>query len=141
MTILALLPNVEELVVTWLTPILTAANSVSTRLPAEPNWPAVTVQRVAGGPSQDWEDSPLVQIDCWGALETSDTGEMDAYLLGQTVIAHRGTLLRAWTLTDGNTYQVTGVDVSSGPNRATDPDTGRPRYIVDLLLTVSPLES
>ncbi len=126
-----LLPSAVVVTVGWLktNPDLAAIHGgrVGTKLNA--TLPAVRVQRISGTVVEVWEDSPVLQVECWAATE----GEAD--LLARTVIGAlptvRGTYAsgRVWT------YQV-----ESGPFWAPDDPqlSNNARFILSVRLLTTP---
>lgn len=124
----ALLPSAEALVVAFLRaqPAVMAivGNRISTRIPDAPTWPLIRVRRVGGTPQATWEDAPRVQIECW-----ADVGQdVAADDLSRAVIS---VLVDAGYRVGGAGYLAVAVPVL-GPLPLYDPDTDRPRYIVDV---------
>ena len=111
-----LLPSMPKLAVAWGSahPALAAIHGgrFGTRLAA--TLPAVRVTRIGSAPTHRFEDSPVLQFECWA----NDEGGAD--LLARTLVASLPTFLTA---------QVRGFRVLShfwSPDLTTD----RPRYIV-----------
>jgi hypothetical protein len=133
---LPLLPDVVDLAITALAAQSTVTALVSTRLysrlPDVPTWPLLVVTLV------DHDESPepafgvaRVQVDAWGA-GNGPGYDQAAFTLARTVVSVARDLR--------GTY-AGGTIVGCAPGLivpAPDPDTGRARSIVDLLLTSHP---
>lgn len=130
----ALLPDLEQLVreVLLLDPRIVelVGPRISATLPDAPVFPLVTLTRVGGAPSVlEWVDSGRVQLDAWAATKA-----------GASDLARE--LIRA--LADARGRRVPGVGVLTavsvvlGPLWQPDPDTLRPRYLVDVQAVAHP---
>lgn len=121
------LPSAEALVVTWLKSrsALTAIHGgrVSTRL--KNTLPAIRVQRIGGIVAEDWEDQPVVQIECWAADEDI------ADDLSRTVVAE---------LPSVRGGQVKTYEIESGPYMVPDDPalSTNSRYTLDVRFIITP---
>lgn len=126
-TALPILPSAEGVVVTWLKsrPALNAIHGgrVSTKL--KPTLPAIRVQRIGGAVVNDWEDQPVVQLECWAADE--DTADR----LARTVVAE---------LPTSRGGSVHTYEIESGPYMVPDDPalSTNSRYIVDVRFVITP---
>jgi hypothetical protein len=126
-TALPKLPSAEALVVSWLKsrPALTTIHGgrVGTRL--KTTLPAIRVQRIGGAVVNDWEDHPVVQIECWAADE--DTADD----LSRTVVAE---------LPTARGGQVKTYEIESGPYMVPDDPalSTNSRYNVDVRFITTP---
>jgi hypothetical protein len=151
-----LLPDAELVAVNWArtNPAIAAivGGRVATRLPetSRLTFPFLRVFRVATGTAERSEaptDVALLQWDAFadGSLEGGqDYGT--ASLLARTVAAeltvfdgYQGDPVdRRVTLGDGSEAIIDGSQVSSGPDRQTEPTTGWARYRLDTLVQIRP---
>lgn len=130
----ALLPDMEQELVTWLTAnaSLTPLHGgrVSTELPTD--LACLQVTALGGTQPWPWEASVEFAISAWGGTGTS--AKADANLLARTVAAAAYELVGT-AVTGG---RVVGVDVRLAPLWSPDEDTARPRYRTDIALIVMP---
>lgn len=94
--------------------------------------PRIQLFMLAGLLTEPFEESTEFQVDCWGSAGTT-TGEREAKTLARTVCtridAMRGPLAGG---------AVTSALVSVRPFDLSDPDTGRPRCVCQVAVTISP---
>lgn len=127
---LTLLPSAAKVTVAWLKGNADLAalhgGRVGTKLNA--TLPAIRVQRIGGSPDEVWEDSPLLQIECWAA----DEGAADD--LARSVVAALPTIRGA--APGGRVYTYA---VESGPYWAPDDPqlSNNSRYILTVRLLTS----
>lgn len=93
--------------------------------------PRVQLFMVSGLVTEPFEESSEFQVDCWGG--TGPTGEREAKTLARTICtridAMRGPLAGG---------AVTSAVTSVRPFDLPDPDTGRPRCVCQVAVTISP---
>jgi len=87
--------------------------------------PRIQITALPGENTQPWEEAAEFQLDCWGGTETQ------ALTLARTVCA------AIYDLTLQNAT-VTAAYPTLRPFASPDPDTGRPRYIVQIQMVQSP---
>lgn len=99
------------------------------RIPDSPTWPLLEVRIVdddeAGDPALG---AARLQVNCWGA-GPSPTDEAAALVIARTVRAVARDLYGTYT---------SGTVAYAAPGQiipATDPQTGRVRFVVDLIIT------
>lgn len=63
------------------------SSRIYSQSPATPTYPYITVQRIGGGQTEHRIDSASLQVDCWGATESSAS---------QVARTTRAALLSAW---------------------------------------------
>jgi hypothetical protein len=131
---LPLLPDVVDLAITGLAaqPSITAlvSSRVYSRIPGTPTWPLLVVSTVDEGEAGDpGLGESRVQVDCWGA-GNGPGYDQQARLLARTVRAVARDLVGSYVGKGSITGCAPGLIVP-----APDGDTGRARFIVDLLLT------
>jgi hypothetical protein len=126
-TALPILPSSEALVVAWLKsrPALTAIHGGRVATKLKTTLPAIRVQRIGGVVVNDWEDQPVVQIECWA----SDEDTADA--LSRTVVAELPTVRGA---------QVKTYEMEAGPYMVPDDPSlsTNSRYNVDVRFIITP---
>lgn len=135
-------PDVEGALRTWLrtqTDVTTiVGNRVFFGIPRkaiETTFPLVSIERVGGGAdlSEAPVDLALIQIDCWGSLNTNgDPLKATATTLVNAVRASLESVTTRTTLTTG--VDVFGINVESVV-WAPDPDNDRPRYAITAEVT------
>ena len=132
----AVLPDVEKLVIDWLLATPQVANLVGgdriySALPKEPEWPAIRVVRFGGLRPQrlHWLDQASMQIDVWGGPKAT------ARLVAATVDACLSTSL----VGSHDLGVVTAVECS-GPRWEPDASyaPARPRYVVEASIWFHP---
>lgn len=127
-----LLPDAERLVGTYLRGhadvVALVATRVSTELPANPIYPAVTVTRVGGVPSlAGYLDVARLELSCWATTKAAAhtlARTVEAALLGAPAVAHA-----LGVVTDSR-------QVGDGLNWNPDEETDMPRYqfVVELYI-------
>lgn len=126
----AVLPDMEQGLVTFLTAhaalIPLHGGRVSTELAT--TLTCLQVTGLGGTQPWPWESTPEFQLSAWGGTKA------EANLLARTAVAAAYDLVGT-AVTGG---RVTGVDVRLAPLWSPDEETNRPRYRVDLALTVYP---
>lgn len=122
-------PDAEQLVVYWLSHNPTVTGAVGTRVytatPSNVTRPFVRVSRVGGPPTDDVEDGPMIQIDCW-ADQADQAKAMDvcrAVVGAVPSFAGKQPVSGAW---------VVGPHVVNGPIWSQDDMTDEPRYWVEI---------
>lgn len=102
------------------------AGRVSTELPGSPSYPLIVASAVTDVPGQPWESRARVQADCWAETEE------DASLVSRTLVAIHPELRGA--------YPAGRILLTDALSRLwlPDPVSTRPRYVVDLRVTVAP---
>lgn len=123
-----LLPSSEALLGSFLRGHHAISSIVGTRVGTKlaAARPAVRLTRLGSPPSQRWEDSPEIQVECWAE------DEVTADLLARTVIAAMPDLLERRDM-DG---VVKAYDITLGPLNSPDPFTDQPRYLVGVRLLI-----
>jgi hypothetical protein len=126
----ALLPDMEQELVTFLAAHASLTPLISGRVSTELESDLACLQVTALGGTQPWPWEAVVEfaVSAWGG----DKGE--ANLLARTVASAAYDLVNT-AVTGG---RVVGVDVRLAPLWSPDEDTNRPRYRVDIALTVMP---
>lgn len=103
-------------------------------IPTTPTWPLIVVAQVGGGDddSEAPVDRPSIQIDCWGAITPSGTGDK----AGATALVNavRSALKRMRNQTVTPTCRLLGARVES-QIWLPDADNDRPRYSVTAEVT------
>lgn len=101
------------------------------RIPASPTWPLL-VASIVDDLELEWHTGQArVQVDVWGA-GSSPTQAAEALNITRVVRAVARDLRGSWTA---------GDVASAAPGiiiPAPDPDTGRARYLIDLLIQTNP---
>ena len=134
------LPDVEGALRTWLRGRTAITALVGQRVffgvPKKADtWPLITLTRVGGGDDQSQApvDRALIQIDCWGDLDTSGNGKKaDATTLVNTVRAELQAVDRRTALSAD--VDALGINVETVVYLP-DPDNARPRYVVTAEVT------
>lgn len=131
----ALLPDMEQELVTWLAAHAALVPLVAGRVGTELDDTDACLQVTPLGGTQPWpwEASVEFQISAWGSTDAV-TGKSGANLLARTVAANAYDLVGT-AVTGG---RVIGVDVRLAPLWSPDEDTGRARYRTDVALTIYP---
>lgn len=124
-----LLPSAEVVFVAWAKAHSALAalhgGRVGTKLNA--TRPCLRVQRLGHPQIDRWEDAPELQVESWATTETS------ADQLARTLVAALPDIFgnRTGAL-------ITGYEVTLGPLYQPDQDTDLHRYIVDIILYLTP---
>jgi hypothetical protein len=132
----ALLPDPGELLRVFLLgqPAVTAIVGDRISVALSSGEPSIRYRLVTGSDGMPEEDHPQLQVEAWGRSGEPDDGI--ASLLLRTVRAtlpdFRGQFGDAWV---ANAY------VTVAPYRADDPETGRPRLIVQIRMLTYALEA
>lgn len=131
----ALLPDMEQELVTWLAANASLAPLHGGRVGTELDDTDACLQVTPLGGTQPWpwEASVEFQISAWGSTDAV-TGKAGANLLARTVASAAYDLVGT-AVTGGH---VTGVDVRLAPLWSPDENTGRARYRTDIALIVYP---
>lgn len=131
-------PDVEGALRTWLRAQPEVAARYGTRvffgIPDSPTWPLLVVGRVGGGEdvSEAPLDLPMVQLDCWGRLDTAGHGDKASCAADKNAVRSALSRIRAVTeLADGEV--AFGAEVVSDL-WSPDPDDKRPRYVLTVRL-------
>lgn len=104
---------------------------VSTRIPADPVFPLLRVQRVGGNQFvRGYADHAEVQIDSWGEADDDPSA-------WQAIAIAEGALIADFQGVYDDAV-IDGVDETIGPFSAPDPVTSRPRYIAQVRVTYHP---
>lgn len=122
------MPDIEAVCVAALRSADVAEERVYGRVPADPDFPLVLVQRVGGTPVDRRRlDFARIQLSCYGTDKASarDTAEEARVALLSA---------EATAFPDLNAY-VTGVEVDLGLQYLPDPETARDRYILVMSVT------
>jgi hypothetical protein len=126
----AVLPDMEQELVTFLAAHASLVPLHGGRVGTELQGDLAALQVTALGGTQPWPWEAVVEfaVSAWGGDKAA------ANLLARTVVAAAYDLV-GQAVTGG---RVVGVDVRLAPLWAPDEDTNRPRYRVDIALTVFP---
>ena len=129
------LPDVEAIAVAYLAAHaeldLYVDGRVYADVPESPSYPFVTVTRVGGQPRPrpHWIDQAHLQVFAW-----SENDRAEAFDTCATALAALHELPGITAL-----GVVTGVEDVLGPRPLYDPETSRPRFIAEVLVTAHPL--
>lgn len=130
-----LLPDVTQLAIDALlaqSPVTALVGTrIYPRIPDTPTWPLLRVSVVDEIERQWHTGLARVQVDCWGAGNTL-TDEQQARTIARTLVSVHRDLRGAYA---SGRISNTGLGAVVP---APDPDNGRPRFVVDLLLHVHP---
>lgn len=124
-----LLPSAEVVFIQWakqhpdLEPL--HGGRVATMLPS--SRPCLRVQRLGNPQLHRWEDAPELQVEAWATSQTS------ADQLIRTLVAALPDI--AGERTGAN---ITGHTVTLGPLYTPDDDTNLHRYLIDVMLYLTP---
>lgn len=124
-----LLPSAEVVFVTW-AKAHTALNAlhggrVGTQL--NPVRPCLRVQRLGNPQINPWEDAPELQVEAWATSETA------ADQLIRTLVAALPDIFGTRT-----GAVISGYEITLGPMYQPDEDPKLHRYIVDIVLYLTP---
>lgn len=124
---LRLLPDAELVVTTFLRAQTDVAALVGTRvttaLPPQPTWPAVTVNRIGGVPTlPGYLDLATLRLECWG------TTKQQAETVARTVEAAMLTLPGVHATATVTDARQEGEGLRWDPDTTFEPD--RPRYVM-----------
>lgn len=89
--------------------------------------PCLRVQRLGRPQLHSWEDAPELQVEAWATSQTS------ADQLARTLVAAMPEIVG-----DRTGAFVSGYDITLGPLYMPDEDTALHRYIVDIVLYLTP---
>lgn len=126
----ALLPDLDAVLITWLVehPALAPLHQGRVGLDlAAGSGPAVRVASLGGVQDHPWQGESEYQVELWGGTDA------DANLLARTAVAavddFRGPVVDGFVI---------GSWVTLRPLDSPDPDTNRPRKIIQIALSAQP---
>ena len=140
-------PTAEGVAVAYLRTIK-APNMVATTLPALSSWPVVTsnvrgfvvVDGVVGGSGRDTAlRVPVMGVSSWAAVPDSDQPQWGAAnsIAEDIVAAIYNEASRPVLVQQGASYDqalIQSMTLLAEPRRLEDPDTGRARFVMDLVI-------
>lgn len=115
-------------------------NRVATSLPADPIFPFLVVVRVGGAPlaGRDYlEDQAQIQWDCYGAKGDNKPDWAAASEAARTLVQEAHNFQGKVNMSDGGYAKIDGMQVTGGPRRFPEIDTGWARYVVDMIVYVT----
>lgn len=130
-----MLPDIEGIAIEYLLADLDVAALVDDRIyasiPEGPTYPFLTVERIGGRPRPrpHWIDQAQLQVAGWSEDDRSEARDICA-----TALAALHDLPGISSL-----GVVTGVEDVLGPRPLYDPETSRPRFLAEVLITAHPL--
>lgn len=99
------------------------------RIPALPTWPLLVIDTVDEAET-DWHTwEARVQVDAWGSGPSSND-EQQARLIARTIVASMRDLKGSWS--SGDIVNVGMANMIPAP----DDETGRARFVIDLMVQV-----
>lgn len=102
------------------------------RVPATPTWPLLVVTSIDDDEIEGPENlQARIQVDCWGQ-SGSETHTAEVRLIARTVRSVSRDLIGTWA--SGKIRAAVAQITIPSP----DPETGRARFIVDLLVDLNP---
>lgn len=140
-------PTAEGVAVAYMR-VIKAPNMVATTLPVLSSWPVitgtvrgfVTVDGVVGGSGRDTPlRVPVMGVSTWAAVPDSDQPQWGAAnsIAEDIVSAVYAESSRPVLVRQGTSYDqalVQSMSMLAEPRRLQDPDTGRARFVMDLVI-------
>lgn len=136
----AVLPDVERICIAYLTDHTEVDALVDGRVYSDPFdkvvRPFLTVRRIGGAAAfPHWVDTALIEVSAWSWDRGGISGRQEARLICETAVA---ALHDMPAIDDGGLAVRCHVADQTGPRSVPDPDTGKPRFIAEVLVTVHP---